>query len=404
MGVRAARRSNARRLAVVGAAVLGTFLAAPESHAAESADEPDSLRVLTFNAYIAPGISPDIGERLERLGPAVAALEPDLVGLQEVWKESHAQQVAAALAEAGLVYQHWVARPGTPPLGSSGLLTASRYPIENVEFFPFTAGDAPPYAFHADWMAQKGLLLARVSTPLGAVDFANTHLHAGYLLHDYEGVRLAQMSEVATFLGSAQRASAEAPPLVLAGDLNSRPESLPFRFLTEAASLAPVSPGPGVDHILVHAGARVALRPVEVQTVLTEPVVLSDGRSVPLSDHAGLLVVLASSDDASAVASPGGEKPVLVTAEAVAFVSQEIRTSRVLRWPALLLAAVGGGLGVQLGRRALRHRRVLLGFASVVVAVGVFWLAYLSLVYWPRHADDLEATKKRLQPSSVEGS
>lgn len=375
--------------------LCGMACAAITRHA--SADEPESLRVLTFNAFIAPGISPDIDERLTRLGPAVASLEPDLVGLQEVWKDAHAERVGAALAEAGLEHQHWVTRPGTPPLGSSGLLTASRFPIVHAEFFPFTAGDAPPFAFHADWMAGKGVLLTRVRTPWGVVDFANTHLHGNYRLHDYEGVRLAQMSEIATFLGGRQRQGPDAPPLVLAGDLNSRPRSLPFRLLTETAQLAPVSAELDIDHILVPSAGRVALRPVDVRTVLTEPVELSDGQRVTLSDHPGVLAVL--EPEQAPAAPPAVPATAAVTGEAMELARREIRTSQLLRWPALFVAVVGAAAGVQLGRRALRHRRKRAWWvlASLGVAIGVAWLGYLSLVYWPGHVEDLEATQRRLE-------
>ena len=88
-----------------------------------------------------------------------------------------------------------------------------------------------------------------------------------------------------------------------------------------------------------------------------------------------------------------------MTREAVELASQEIRASHWKRWPALIIAMVGAALGVQLGRRAYRHRRrrALWVLASLVVAIGVSWLGYLSLVYWPRHADDMEAATRRLE-------
>jgi endonuclease/exonuclease/phosphatase family metal-dependent hydrolase len=382
----------------VAAASTAAAVTASTAHAEDAPPPPAEgsavarIRVLTFNAFIAPGVSPELEERLEQLGPAVGALEPDLVALQEVWREEDASRVADALRAAGLPYQRAEVRRGTPPLDSAGLITASRFPIEEAKFFPFTAGEVPAYAFHVDWMATKGVLVTRVRTPFGLLDFANTHLHSGYALHDYLGVRVAQMSEIASFLPSP---SPDAPPLVLGGDLNSTPESLPFRLLVERTALTPVDPKFDIDAILVRRGAERDFTVLSVETVLTAPVQLADGRTSPLSDHPGILAVL-ESRLAGAASLPDRLGPV--TAEALAYSDREIRQSENRRWPALVASVIGGVLGVALGRRGLQGKRRRFGWlaGALVIGLGTAWLAYLALFYWPRHEEDLVRTKARL--------
>ena len=84
------------------------------------------LRVLTFNTWGVPFFSRDRAARMRAIGRALAGMDVDVVGLQEVFYEKDRRLIARAAAEGGLLYSHYF----QSGLMGSGLLTLSRYPIE----------------------------------------------------------------------------------------------------------------------------------------------------------------------------------------------------------------------------------------------------------------------------------
>jgi hypothetical protein len=68
---------------------------------------PSPVRALTFNAGLATNFVGYAPERLDKIGPAVAGTQADVVCLQEVWTDAHAAKVAADLL-ATYPYQHRV--------------------------------------------------------------------------------------------------------------------------------------------------------------------------------------------------------------------------------------------------------------------------------------------------------
>lgn len=349
---------------------------------------PLRVRVLSFNAYIAPGISAELDERLAVVGSKIAALEPDVVALQEVWHVDHAAKIAADLAEAGLVHAYWVARGGAPPLGSSGLLTASVFPIERIAFVPYAVGGVPPIALHADWMANKGVLMLRVQTPIGPVDIANTHLHSSYVMHDHLAVRTGQAVELVEALAKTWPEDDVRPPLIVAGDFNSRPESLPMRLLEARGGLAVAAPGYDIDAVLLRPGAEVRVEAQRSKHVLTEPLARADGDPLALSDHPGVLVELELARGTPEVVAGSS---ATVTAEAVALLEARIRDGDRARWGLWVLAVLALYASVRFRRRA---RRIWRGrwrwrLLALAMLVGSVWSAYLAASFWPRHQRDL---------------
>ena len=73
--------------------------------AARAGHADASLRVVSLNIWGLPIVSDAREARMRALGPALAALQPQLVALQEVWAEEDAVLLGAALADAGLKYQ-----------------------------------------------------------------------------------------------------------------------------------------------------------------------------------------------------------------------------------------------------------------------------------------------------------
>ena len=209
-------------------------------------EEELPLRVLSFNAWGIWMVSPAREARIEAMGPAIAALAPDVVAMQEVWVDEDAERLADALARAGLphsqrFYSTWP--------GNSGLLIASRYPIERAEFVEYAEGTYPDIPWHVDWLAGKGMARVRLRTPAGPVDVASTHVQAAYGSRRYELIQLSQLLEGAEFLEGSDDV-----PLIVAGDLNVGCDSLPYRAFAQRLDLRPTDAECGIDSISVRGG------------------------------------------------------------------------------------------------------------------------------------------------------
>ena len=240
------------------------------------------LRVLSFNTWSVP-MREDHDELLARCADAVAAVDADVVALQEVWPDSAPEVFAAAFAARGLRYE--VHLGSTRPLqrGSTGLVLASRYPIVSHRFEPFRVGSLPYTPWPPDWYATKGALEVTLETPAGPVRVVDTHVHAAYGEGENEGHRLGQTRELAAWL------SGSTVPLILVGDFNTRPGELPFEPL-EVFSMIGRS---HVDAVFLRDGPTTRLFGTAIEQVLTETVALRSGRRTPLSDHRGVLVEVA---------------------------------------------------------------------------------------------------------------
>ncbi len=90
-----------------------------EANPSSRTDAPSAhqLRVLTFNAGLAPGVVPQIDERATKIGAALAADDFDLACLQEVWLERHRVALTSALTTGSGV--RWLSPPRESVAGLS---------------------------------------------------------------------------------------------------------------------------------------------------------------------------------------------------------------------------------------------------------------------------------------------
>src|SRR4051794_33966250 len=65
--------------------------------AVAQAEAPVKLRVLTWNVWGVPLVSTHLQARMRALPDAIAALEPDVILLQELWQKDHGELVARGL-------------------------------------------------------------------------------------------------------------------------------------------------------------------------------------------------------------------------------------------------------------------------------------------------------------------
>ena len=139
------------------------------------------MKIATFNIN-------NVNKRLPNLLAWLRSAKPDVVCLQELWEPHHSELVSRRLAAHG--FREFRRFDG--PRGRSGLFVASRWPLRDGAFRPFSIGRMPHSLWHLDWMVEKGVGDVLVQTPLGALRLENTHLQAQYRTDGYAAERLAQ--------------------------------------------------------------------------------------------------------------------------------------------------------------------------------------------------------------------
>jgi endonuclease/exonuclease/phosphatase family metal-dependent hydrolase len=183
----------------------------------------EPLRVLTLNIWNRLG---PWDQRLALIREGLAALSPDVVGLQEVL---HMASLGSSQAEAiieGTGYHLAHAPAGDLGHGLTlGNAVLSRWPILEQQGFALPV---------ADGQAGRGLLYTAIDTPAGRLPFFVTHL-------DWEfhfGIwRQRQVVEIARHIAALAPPGGTALPPVLCGDFNAEPDSDEIRFLLGLTAL-----------------------------------------------------------------------------------------------------------------------------------------------------------------------
>lgn len=170
------------------------------------------LKVVTLNLW---GEQPPLERRMQLAVDELKALQPDVIGLQEVRQVPGVVPNQAETLAQALGMQHTFA-PATPwGGGDEGLAILSRHPI----------GDARVHELpHAQPTERRILLGATLGTPLGPVEVYTTHLN--YRLAD-GGKREDQVVAIDDHIAAA----ASELPKILMGDFNATPDSDEIRFL-----------------------------------------------------------------------------------------------------------------------------------------------------------------------------
>lgn len=178
----------------------------------------ERLKLLTLNIWNRQG---PWEQRLALIREHLQALQPDVVGLQEVLCMKGAGSQAEEVAD-GLGYECYYAPAwhigGGLDFGNAIL---SRYPLRDTETVALPAGGSSGAAVET-----RCLAFARVAAPCGAVPVVVTHLN--WKLHETH-IRVAQVKAIADFI--KQRAPLSQFPPVLMGDMNADPDADEMRFL-----------------------------------------------------------------------------------------------------------------------------------------------------------------------------
>jgi len=367
------------------------FAAATGAVPSARAEAPTRLRVLSWNAWGLPAVSTNLQARMAALPDAIAKLDPDVVLLQEIWAESDGLTIKRGLERHGYRYASHLAHT---KYGMTGLFTASKLPLKNVGFLPFSSGRIGHSFWHLEWIASKGIGTFLVQTPLGELEVQNTHLQAQYETDSYDAERLSQASEI---LLMHQDWSL---PLVLGGDFNCGAEELPRQALLNLNELRDTTPSPLPDTIYVRSGSSMKIQVLETRQALTEAVRLENGVTTVLSDHPAVVVDLeltACTDcTRSAISNTGmreAARSALVTAAAIT----PGRIACALGAAASLLA-----MSVLFLRRTREHRNRSFRFrffrrtSLALLATSFIWTVYLGALYYPARAKALRLVAQEL--------
>ncbi|MEQ1728981.1 MAG: endonuclease/exonuclease/phosphatase family protein [Vicinamibacterales bacterium] len=234
--------------------------------------EPISVRVLTYNIHHGEGT--DGRFDLPRLAALISAASPDLVALQEVDQRTARADGVDQLAElerlTGMHGQFGKAMDFQG--GAYGVAVLTRQPVVRAvnRALPERADREPRTQLTVD---------VRMNPDGPLVHFTSTHLD--------QGREPEHRLEQASFLNDLLTTRGDMPG-ILAGDMNSRPDTevmqlLAGRWFAPFPQLSPVAPDRPrglVDHVLA--------RPAEDWRALETQVI--DDRLA--SDHRPLLVVL----------------------------------------------------------------------------------------------------------------
>ncbi|KAI2469714.1 DNase I-like protein [Annulohypoxylon bovei var. microspora] len=192
---------------------------------------PIEVNILTLNCWGIPYVSQDRSSRLEEIGRHIvkAKPQPHIVGLQECFSRKDFERIQQETCSILPYFKQYFAGP----LGA-GLVLLSRWPIEETSMTRYPLNGSPTAFSHSDWYAGKGIAYARVrygKEPDNVIDVFNTHMHAFYPGNEYICHRASQAWELSKLLRAASRRRHGRALVVLLGDLNAEPTSLPYRIL-----------------------------------------------------------------------------------------------------------------------------------------------------------------------------
>lgn len=199
---------------------------------------PSKVKFLTLNTWGLKFVSKHRKERLRAIADKIALehYKYDVIALQEVWCKEDWHYIEDVCKEffpyTRIFYSGIIAGPG--------LAILSKIPIDSTFLYRFPINGRPSAFWRGDWYVGKSVAVTLLR-PLDADSFPlailNSHMHAPYSLTGdaaYHCHRACQAWDFAKFSNMLAKAGYA---VVIVGDLNSRPGSLPHKFLTLETTL-----------------------------------------------------------------------------------------------------------------------------------------------------------------------
>jgi endonuclease/exonuclease/phosphatase family metal-dependent hydrolase len=203
---------------LIAACIMAALSGATPAHA-----EDDTLTVITYNVQFLPGIAAAANKRKEpdyraqRIAEEVSQF--DIVALQEVFHDTHRQQIVDAVREAWDGDGVEFVSPKPADRFNGGCMLMTRLPVLETNAVVFENYSTPEeYGLRADGHAAKGVIHARLARDAGDpdtfIDVYVTHLEARA-----DHLRPAQYKEMEAFI---QKTTHPTAPALFLGDFNTR--------------------------------------------------------------------------------------------------------------------------------------------------------------------------------------
>ncbi|CCD22212.1 inositol phosphosphingolipid phospholipase NDAI_0A00540 [Naumovozyma dairenensis CBS 421] len=205
-----------------------------------------SIKFLTLNTWGLKYVSKHRKERLKAIADQIARCSTalsisgitndsnedyDIIALQEIWVKEDWEYIVKRCGD--LYPYHRIFYSGI--LTGPGLAILSKIPIKSTFLYRFPINGRPRDVLRGDWYVGKSIAITElepVNDQTGPLVIMNSHMHAPYALtgdNAYECHRSCQAWDFSKLIKLYKKAGFS---VVVVGDLNSRPGSLPHKFLT----------------------------------------------------------------------------------------------------------------------------------------------------------------------------
>ncbi|AOA64599.1 Inositol phosphosphingolipid phospholipase C [Komagataella phaffii CBS 7435] len=199
-----------------------------------------SLKLLTFNTWGLKYVSKHRQERLRAIADELAddtKHDYDIVALQEVWCDEDWEYLTT---KCNKKYPH-SRRFYAGIIAGPGLCVLSRIPIESTFLYRFPINGSPSAFFRGDWYVGKSVGVIKLA-PLREggrpIALLNSHMHAPYALNGSASYLCHRTCQAWDFAHLAEALRSSGYAVVVVGDLNSRPGSIPYRIFQQIGQLS----------------------------------------------------------------------------------------------------------------------------------------------------------------------
>lgn len=211
----------------------------------------DSIKLLTFNTWGLKKVSKFRNERFEAIisllsGKKDMNLETiidgfetdsdfDIIALQEIWTTNNRDRIIEKLSQ---FYNYRFFSSGI--ITGPGLGTLTKFPIVDTWLLKFGINGVPWAVNRGDFFVGKSCAITEIEIEKDKTRLVllNSHMHAPYAQEGYHAYlchRVCQAFEIYKMIKKIQRDPTAS--VVLVGDLNSKPGSLPYRIMTRMTGL-----------------------------------------------------------------------------------------------------------------------------------------------------------------------
>ncbi|KAI5957113.1 ISC1 [Candida jiufengensis] len=199
-----------------------------------------SIKLLTFNTWGLKFISKHRKQRLKAIADAFAnpttkEEDYDIIALQEIWCEEDWNYLNSICSQRYPYRRNF--KSGI--IAGPGLAILSKIPIEETFLYRFPINGRSSAFFRGDWYVGKSIAVTIFKSHQPntlPIALLNSHMHAPYGKGDssYSTHRACQAWDFAKFVRMLKKAGYA---VIQVGDLNSKPDSLPYKIFTVEGGL-----------------------------------------------------------------------------------------------------------------------------------------------------------------------